>query len=177
MPKDSGKDLAANALVVSKTANEAEIMPPDILQQAQLGLDPTKYFAREKVGEALLGHTLGIMVAGNLKMREHLERAADVLASDIMERPLPEDEELACKVMGLKVRAATGLATLQARHISLTTELTNLAELQGRVNLKGTAKKVAPQQFVGTNYVQINTSQPTVASEAKPIEDDSDKVT
>jgi hypothetical protein len=172
MAKDTGKDLAADALV---KASEVEIMPPDILNQAQLGLDPEKYFAREKVGMALLGRTLGLTVVTNLKMRENLERAADTLVKDIVDRPIPENEELACKVMSLKIRAAGGLAILSARHISLTLELTNLAEMQGRVNLKGTAKKVAPQTFVGTNYVQINGNQPTVASEPKAVEDDGDK--
>jgi hypothetical protein len=174
MPKDNGKDLAADALV---KAGEVEIMAPEILKQAQLGLDPNKYFAREQVGKALLGHTLGLTVASNLKMRENLERASDTLVADIVDRPIPENEELACKVMSLKIRAASGLAILSARHISLTMELTNLAELQGRVNLKGAAKSLAPQTFVGTNFVQINGNQPTVASEPKPVEDDSDKTT
>jgi hypothetical protein len=170
--KDNSKDLAAEAIVQS---GKFVIERPEILKQAQLGLDPEKYFAREQVGRALLGHTLGLTVASNLLMREHLERAAGTLVVDIVDRPLPENDELACKIMSLKIRAASGLAILSARHISLTLELTNLAEMQGRVDMKGKAKTIAPQTFVGTNYVQNNIQQPTVALEGKPVEDDRDK--
>lgn len=161
------RELAATAL--SKV--DQPDLTPALLKTAKLGLDPERYFAREQVGVALLGHTLGLAVASNLQMRENLERAANVLVSDIIEEKMPDDGEQANELRSLKIKAAGGLAVLAARNLNLTLELTNLAELQGRVNKHTTKKRIAPQAFIGTNYVQINTPPPAVVKPTKPTED------
>lgn len=171
MPKNDAnenRELAATALSVEA---DHPLQSKDIIKTADLGLSPEKYLAREQVGLSLLGHTLGLAVASNLQMRENLERAATVLVNDIIEEPLPPDTEQANELRGLKIRAASGLAVLAGRNLNLTLELTNLAELKGRVDKNQKQKRIAPQVFVGTNYVQNNGTPPAVVNQPKPTED------
>lgn len=166
-------ELASRALT-EKPEKEIGDLEESVLQKARLGFDVDKFLAREEVGEALLSHSIGMALVANLKMRDRLETASDILHEEVLSRPVPEAEEPALATLNLKIKAAQGAATLAERHMKLTTELLQLVEVKGHVRGKVKGHKLAPQTFTGTNYVQINHNEPPrvpVASAEIPSED------
>lgn len=152
--KKSEAELAAEAIVNSNIIETRP--PPAMLELAGLNLDWDKLDAREKAGIALIGKTIGIAIAANLNMREQIETASKILVDEIIKRqPLPDDED-PLRLLELKIKAGTGLAVMVSKHTELTRELTQMAVVKAHTDKQQINKRVAPQVFLGTNYVQNN---------------------